>query len=65
MPWSELKPMDQRILFVVDHVKGVESMSAQCARYGVSRKTGYKWLERYEAEGLDGLAERSRRRHAP
>ena len=62
MPWSELKPMDQRILFVVDHVKGVESMSALCARYGVSRKTGYKWLERYEAEGLDGLAERSRRR---
>ncbi|WP_197386774.1 integrase core domain-containing protein [Ralstonia pseudosolanacearum] len=63
MPWSELKPMDQRILFIADHLKGCESMSALCARYGVSRKTGYKWLERYEAAGPGGLAEHNRRRH--
>ena len=37
-------------------------MRELCARYGVSRKTGYKWLGRYAAEGARGLAERS---HAP
>lgn len=31
-----------------------------CERYGVSRKTGYKWIARYEDEGLDGLRDRSR-----
>src|SRR5882724_11914338 len=31
-----------------------------CERYGVSRKTGYKWVERYERDGPDGLRERSR-----
>jgi hypothetical protein len=34
-----------------------------CERYGVSRKTGYKWVERYEREGVDGLRERSRAPH--
>jgi transposase InsO family protein len=37
-------------------------MSALCERYGVSRKTGYKWLKRFQAEGAKGLADRS---HAP
>ncbi|MHA6923885.1 hypothetical protein [Ralstonia pseudosolanacearum] len=32
MPWSELKPMDQRILFIADHLKGYERMSAMNAR---------------------------------
>ena len=31
-----------------------------CRRYAVSRKTGYKWLERYEAEGLEGLRDQPR-----
>jgi RNA 3'-terminal phosphate cyclase len=35
----------------------------ECARYGVSRKTRYKWLDRYEREGLDGLSEGSRAPH--
>lgn len=35
-------------------------MTELCARYGVSRKTGYKWLRRYEAAGLPGMADRSR-----
>jgi transposase InsO family protein len=37
-------------------------MTELCARYGISRKTGYKWLERFEAEGKAGLKDRS---HAP
>jgi putative transposase len=34
-----------------------------CEHYGISRKTGYKWIERYEHGGLANLAERSRRPH--
>jgi len=48
----------------VNEVEGSHaSFSAVCARYGVSRVTGYKWWERYEAEGLEGLWERSRAPH--
>jgi transposase len=37
-----------------------------CDRYGVSRKTGYKWIARYAAEGAAGLTIRSSRpKHSP
>jgi hypothetical protein len=36
------------------------SFTELCDRYGVSRKTGYKWIDRYQAEGPAGLADRSR-----
>jgi transposase InsO family protein len=39
-------------------------MTPLCHRFGISRQTGYKWLERYRAEGEAGLVERSRRPHA-
>ena len=35
-------------------------MTALCEAFGISRECGYKWVERYEAEGVDGLKERSR-----
>jgi len=62
MPWQETRPMDQRLQFVSDHQRALFDMTTLCARYGVSRKTGYKWLARYAAEGARGLAERS---HVP
>jgi hypothetical protein len=62
MPWQEMSPMKQRSQFLTDHQRGLYSMRELCARYGVSRKTGYKWLARYAAEGARGLAERN---HAP
>ncbi|MBL0196414.1 MAG: helix-turn-helix domain-containing protein [Myxococcales bacterium] len=37
------------------------NMAALCREYGITRETGYKWLARFEAEGYDGLDERSRR----
>ena len=40
-----------------------ESISALAESYGVSRKTIYKWLERHEEEGADGLTDRSRAPH--
>jgi hypothetical protein len=62
MPWLETDPMEQRERFLTDHRRALYSMAELCARYGISRKTGYKWLERYETEGRAGLQDRS---HAP
>ena len=52
--------MEERLQFVHDALRDRFSMSELCARYGVSRRIGYKWLARYEAEGRRGLADRSR-----
>ena len=60
MPWTETAPMKERIRFVTDWERDLYSMVELCERYGISRKTGYKWLARYEREGPDGLHERSR-----
>jgi putative transposase len=50
--------------FVTAAEAGDETMTALCRRFGLSRKTGYKWLERYRLEGIEGLSERSRAPHA-
>jgi len=65
MPWKECRVEDERLRFVASLREG-ESMSALCARFGISRKTGYKIYERYKHWGLRGLTDRSRRpyRHA-
>jgi hypothetical protein len=62
MPWQETHPMDQRLQCVADHQRGLYDMTTLCARFGVSRKTGDKWLARYAAEGARGLRTRS---HVP
>jgi transposase InsO family protein len=54
----ETHPVEQRRAFVEALVRGTESMSELCAQAGVSRKTGYKWKERFEAEGWAGLQDR-------
>jgi len=55
--------MHERVRFVSDVARGEQGLSELCECYTVSRKTGYKWLERYEAEGPAGLVDRSRRPH--
>ncbi|MGH7628733.1 MAG: DDE-type integrase/transposase/recombinase [Gemmatimonadales bacterium] len=55
--------MSQRLLFIRDFELGVFSFSALCARYGVSRETGYAVLARYRREGRAGLETHSRRPH--
>ncbi len=60
MPWNESCAMDERMRFVVDHLSGEWSMLALCEHYGISRTAGYKWVDRYRAEGPLGLVERSR-----
>lgn len=60
MPWKATCTMDERLGFIADCLEGGLPMTVLCEAYGISRKTGYKWLSRYGAEGLDGLRERSR-----
>jgi transposase len=55
--------VDERIRFIQDALSDRFMMSALCARYGVSRRVGYKWLARYEEEGRRGLHDRSRAPH--
>jgi transposase InsO family protein len=62
MPWKESSVMDERIRFVI-RLKDGESMACLCREFGISRKTGYKILDRYEECGLEGLTDRARRPH--
>lgn len=64
MPWMETVPMEQRTQFIDDVQEGYYTMTELCARYGISRKTGYKWLERFAEGGRRGLADRSRAPHS-
>jgi putative transposase len=63
MPWREQSPVDLRMQFIVELRTGLFTMTELCAQYGISRKTGYKWVARYEAEGPTGLHDGSRRPH--
>lgn len=56
--------MDERLQFITDWQRLRLSLSELCRRYGISRKTGYKWISRYGEEGCSGLAERSRAPHS-
>lgn len=57
MVWRETGIMDERLKFVGDCLEGEETMTALCAAYGISRKTGYKWLGRYRSLGPAGLVD--------
>ena len=64
MPWREVNPMDEKVLFIADCLRAEESFSSICRRYGISRKTGYKWMARYKESGLSGLTDKSRKPHS-
>lgn len=61
MPWKECTCMSQRLEFV--ELAGAEgaNVALLCRRFGVSRKTGYKWIRRFRSGGLPALADASRR----
>lgn len=61
MPWKETGPMQERIKFVILVQEKKTPMSRLCQLFGISRETGYKWLHRFEAQGLDGLKDLSRK----
>jgi transposase InsO family protein len=56
--------MDQRVACIADWRRGEWTITELAARYGISRKTVYKWVDRYERNSAAGLAERSRAPHA-
>jgi putative transposase len=64
MPWQERDTVDLRERFILAYQTGLFSMTELCARYGISRKAGYKWLARYHEHGRQGLADRSRAPHS-
>lgn len=53
----------RRVRFVKLALRAQQSMSQLCRMFGFSRKSGYKWRERFEREGLKGLRDRVRRPH--
>src|SRR5215510_12809936 len=60
MAWRERSRVDERVLLVSEYVKGERTMTELCSEFGISRKTAYKWLARYQSEGPSGLEDRSR-----
>ncbi|HEV8582502.1 MAG TPA: IS481 family transposase [Thermoanaerobaculia bacterium] len=59
MPWSETVEMS-RVKFIADLGSYLYDMTQLCEKHGISRKTGYKWAERFVQEGVEGLKDRSR-----
>lgn len=64
MPWKVSDVWDERVKFVAAALRGDLPHSAVCAAYGISRETGYKWIERYHAGGWKALRDGSRARHS-
>jgi transposase InsO family protein len=58
MPWKVTDVVDERTRFVLEYDSESFTMAELCRIYGIARKTGYLWVERYEVEGLSGLHDR-------
>ena len=66
MAWNQVTLMEEKHRFISLVGTGRFTLTELCTDFHVSRKTGYKWLRRYQQEGVRGLRCRSRRpRHCP
>lgn len=63
MAWKAMDVHEQRVRFVVEATQRTRPFSALCAAYEISRPTGYLWLRRYREQGVQGMAELSRKPH--
>jgi putative transposase len=61
MPWPERSLVNQRREFIARATADEKPFAELCRDYGISRKTGYKWMERFRASGTAGLVDESRR----
>lgn len=61
MPWKEVSKVESRRMFISAVESGRWSFSQVCRQFGITRKTGYKWVDRWRNEGNEGLSDRSRR----
>jgi len=62
MSWKETCPMTERMRFVSELLEAERDMSELCRLYGISRKTGYKWRDRYLQGGVKALEDGSHAR---
>ena len=60
MPWKASSVVDERMRFVLEHERGLHTMTDLCAVYDIARETGYYWLRRYQQGGLEALQDRDR-----
>ena len=63
MSWKGATIMDQRVRFISEYLEGYSPFIDLCDQFEISRKTGYKWVGRYEEFGAEGLVDRSRKPH--
>ena len=63
MPWRETCRVNERLAFIA-RLRAGERMTDLCRDFGISRKTGYKLKQRYEAHGVEALLDQSRAPHA-
>jgi len=62
MPWRKSSVMEEKLRFILEYEQRERTMTELCQRYQITRETGYVWVRRYRAIGLEGLLERSRAR---
>jgi putative transposase len=60
MPWSHASHMDQKLLFISAYLKQQRTIVDLAFDFGISRKTAYKWIDRYLLQGPAGLEDRSK-----
>jgi transposase len=63
--WKETDKMDEKKGFIFRCWNGEETFTEICRKFGISTKTGYKWLSRFKEQGAAGLAELSRAPKTP
>ncbi len=62
MPWKETNVIEERMKFIASIKNGEWAFADVCRDFGISRKTGYKYLKNYKTEGIEGLKEKPRAR---
>jgi transposase InsO family protein len=60
MPWKETNKMDEKKEFIFRAWRSKETFVELCRKFGISTKTGYKWINRFREKGSEGLVELSR-----
>jgi len=61
MPWKVTKMINERTEFALLSLQPGVNFSALCQQYGISRRIGYKWKERFLTDGISGMVDQSRR----
>ncbi len=61
MPWKDTTVMEQKLEFITEWKSGNFNLSELCREFGISRPTGYKYINRYQEDGIEGLQEIGRR----